>query len=384
MGLTGLFFGFPARSHMVPSLSIVRELVDRGVHLTCYSTSGFRSPIEATGATFARYPAACEALADPTDLAGLLRRVVEVTTAVLPRLSGEVAARPSFVMHDGSALWGRILARALAVTSVASITTFAFNRAMVRLLAPGDDVGLGDARLAPLLARLGCPDVVDGVDVIVAPGDLKLVYTSRFFQPSGRFFDDSHVFVGPLLEDRPRDGTRVAAVGSRPLAYLSFGTIFNRNRKELERISGILSSAGWQVVVSLGNPARRVEGDWPAYVQVLSFVDPMTVLPQASLVVTHGGMASVSEALAHGIPLVIVPQGVDQHLVARRTAQLGAALVMDAAASTEEWRAALSRLSAERARFAAAAARVRDSFSDVTPVRSAVDRLLQLVSAQGA
>jgi UDP:flavonoid glycosyltransferase YjiC (YdhE family) len=88
--------------------------------------------------------------------------------------------------------------------------------------------------------------------------------------------------------------------------------------------------------------------------------------------------------LAHGIPLVIVPQGIDQHLVARRTAQLGAALVMDAAASTEEWRAALSRLSAERARFAAAAARVRDSFSDVTPVRSAVDRLLQLASAQGA
>src|SRR5262249_28314212 len=157
----------------------------------------------------------------------------------------------SFIIHDGSALWGRIVAQALAVTSVASITTFAFNRSMVQLLAHGNNGGLGGARLEQLLARLNSSHVVDEVDVIVAPGDLKVVYTSRFFQPGGRFFDGSHVFVGPLLDARPRNGARVAMPGSRPLAYVSFGTVFNRNLGLLNRISGILSAAGWQVVVSL-------------------------------------------------------------------------------------------------------------------------------------
>ena len=384
MGLSGLFFGFPARSHTVPSLPIVRELVSRGVHVKYQSTSRFRPLIEATGARFARYPAVCEGLADPTDLAGHLQRVVEVTTEILPQLLAEVGARPSFVIHDGSALWGRILARALAVASVASITTFAFNRSMVQLLARGDDVVLGGARLKKLLAKLNCSHVVDNVDVVVATGDLKLVYTSRFFQPGGRFFDDRHVFVGPLLDGRPRDGARVALSGSRPVAYVSFGTIFNRDIDRLNRISGILCEAGWQVVVSLGDPAGKVSGQWPPHVQVHPFVDQMAVLAHAGLVATHGGMASVSEALAHAIPLIVLPQSLDQHLVARRTAQLGAAVVMDDASSMAQWQSAVTRLSTERAGFAVAAARVGESFADVTPVTSAVERLLRLVCPEAA
>jgi MGT family glycosyltransferase len=382
MALSGLYFGFPARSHTVPGLSIVRELVNRGVQVKYYSTPKFRSLIESSGAQFATYPAVCESLADATDLAGHLQRVVDVTTAILPQLLEDIGARPSFIIHDGSALWGRILARVLAVVSVASITTFAFNRSMVQLLRHGNGSSLDGARLEKLLARLNCSYVVDDVNVIVATGDLKVVYTSRLFQPGGRFFDESHLFVGPLLDARPRDGARVALPGSRPLAYLSLGTIFNNHLGLLNRFSGVLSEAGWQVVVSLGDPVKQVTGEWAPHVQVHPFVDQMAVLSQARLVVAHGGMASVSETLAHGIPLIVIPQGVDQYLVAQRTAQLGAAVVIDDASSIGQWQAALSRISTERAQFVAAAARIGDSFADVTPVRSAVDRLLHLVSPE--
>lgn len=380
MGLNAVFFGFPIRSHTVPSLPIVRELLNRGARLTYYSTPKFRPLIEATGARFAAYPSACEPLGDPIDTAGHIRRVVEVTTRILPRLIAEVDERPSLIIFDSQALWGRIIARHLGTISVASITTFAFTRSMVQLLGHGEGRGLDGLYVAEGIATLNSAEIADYADVIVAPGDLKLVYTSRFFQPGGRFFDDSYLFMGPQLEDRPRDGVVVSSSGPRPLAYLSFGTIFAAEPGLLNRISAILSGAGWRVVVSLGDPRRKAAGDWPPHVQVHSFVDQMAVLSRASLVVTHGGMSSVSEALAHGIPLIVVPQTVDQHLVARRVTGLGAAVTVDNASSPDEWRAALSRIMAEPAKFAAAAARIGNSFTDAIPISSAADRMFALVN----
>lgn len=382
MGLNAVVFGFPIRSHTVPSLPIVRELLNRGARLTYYSTSKFRPLVEAVGARFAAYPSACESLGDSIDTAGHIRRVVEVTTRILPRLIAEMEERPSLIIFDSQALWGRLIARDLGTISVASITTFAFTRSMVQLLGHSEGGGLDGPYVAEAIAQLNRGDIVDYADVIVAPGDLKLVYTSRFFQPGGRFFDDSYLFMGPLLDGRPRDGVDVSSSGARPLAYLSFGTIFATDLGLLNRISAILSAAGWRVVVSLGDPQRMAAGDWPPHVQVHSFVDQMAVLSRAGLVVTHGGMSSVSEALAHGIPLIVVPQTVDQHLVARRVAGLGAAVTVDNASSLDEWKAALSRIMAEPAKFAAAAARVGNSFTDVIPISSAVDRMFALVSGQ--
>jgi UDP:flavonoid glycosyltransferase YjiC (YdhE family) len=40
--------------------------------------------------------------------------------------------------------------------------------------------------------------------------------------------------------------------------------------------------------------------------------------------VTHGGMGSVHEALAFGVPMVLFPQMIEQSLVASRVAALGA------------------------------------------------------------
>jgi MGT family glycosyltransferase len=229
-----------------------------------------------------------------------------------------------------------------------------------------------------MLELLGVADT--GVlDVLVPVACLKIVCTSRFFQPSGRFFEDSHVFVGPLLEQRPQQGIRIQPEGPRPLAYLSLGTIFNRDRQLFRAIAAKLSAAGWQVAVSTGNAAGHDLEDWPPYVRAWPFVNQLAALRLADLAVTHGGMGSISEIMACGVPAIVYPRAADQFLVARRAASLGAAVVVDDAEDfCGAWDAAIARVRAERSTMVAAAARIAQSFSEVTPIGVAADRVLQL------
>ena len=55
--------------------------------------------------------------------------------------------------------------------------------------------------------------------------------------------------------------------------------------------------------------------------RVYARVPQLTVLRRASLFVTHGGMNSVNEALYYGVPMIVIPFGLDQPLVGRELAR---------------------------------------------------------------
>ncbi|HEY0962248.1 MAG TPA: nucleotide disphospho-sugar-binding domain-containing protein [Pseudomonadales bacterium] len=382
-------FGYPARGHTVPSLPVVAELIQRGCEVEYYSVEAYRALVEGSGAKFVPYPAACESLMRPLDLDDHLVRGVAVTAAMLPGLLHDVA-HADLVVCDASALWGQLFARAREVPCVVSITTFAFTRAMLQLFGaspqrPPRGWGECTAALATLNADYGA-GIRDHLDLMAPDAALKLVYTSALLQPGGTFLDASHVFVGPLLARRAREGSAAPVEhDARPLAYVSLGTIFNRDHDLLRRIAGVLTDGGWRVLVSLGDATAGNSGEWPAGVDVRAFVDQIGVLREAKLFVTHGGMNSVSEALAQAVPLVVIPQGVDQHVVARRAASLGAALVVEhEQASADNLHAAFSRIAQQHATFRAAADKVRRSFDDVTTLPDAVARMSSLIDRRAA
>jgi MGT family glycosyltransferase len=372
------YFGFPVRGHTAPSLPLVAALTRRGAEVDYYSLPAFKPLVESAGARFVAYPGGCEELlTTPVDSSEHLARNLAVAETLLPLLLAEMAPAPDLVLFDASAIWGGILARRLGLPTVCSISTFAFNRQLLKML----NAPLPAAWSQPTFERLNLTydaKLQDHLDLMAPTADLKVVYTSRAFQPAGRFLDESHLFIGPLATERPRDGTHARAIGQRPLAYVSLGTLFNQDRALLLRISQVLADRGWQVIVSLGD-AAAASSSWPEHVQAYPFVDQIGVLAQAQLFVTHGGMNSVSEALSQAVPMIVVPQAVDQHLVAKQVTGLGAAVVIERdAVSAESLSAALAKIENDRPAFVAAATRLQKSFAEAAPLADAIDRVLAL------
>ena len=83
-------------------------------------------------------------------------------------------------------------------------------------------------------------------------------------------------------------------------------------------------------------------------------VPQLTLLCRATLFVTHGGMNSVNEALYYGVPMIVLPFGLDQPLVGRELERrkLGRVIAPRALTAARLWRTAKELLRDPEARKA--------------------------------
>jgi len=121
-----------------------------------------------------------------------------------------------------------------------------------------------------------------------------------------------------------------------PALYVTLGTIFNLESGDLfDRVlTGVRDWPG-DVVMTVGedlDPAQL--GSQPDHIHLHGFTPQAAILPQVSLVVSHGGSGSVLGALAHGLPMVILAMGADQPRNAARCAELGVARALDPLVAT--------------------------------------------------
>jgi UDP:flavonoid glycosyltransferase YjiC (YdhE family) len=124
------------------------------------------------------------------------------------------------------------------------------------------------------------------------------------------------------------------------------------------------------VLVTLGGPSHAPSAA-RRNVAVEPFADHDELFPRCDAVVTHGGLGTVLRALAHGVPLVMLPLGRDQLVNADRIAQLGAGMHLPRGAPTERIRLALEQLILGPA-FSEAAAAAAARIAAGEPDRSAV------------
>lgn len=151
------------------------------------------------------------------------------------------------------------------------------------------------------------------------------------------------------------------AKGERPRALVSFGTVFGRP-EQLSPLVGALVGRDLDVVVTVNDDAGRFDVD-PTRVHVSRFVPLETLLVGVDVMVTHGGAGTTLAALAHGVPLVVLPQGADHPRQAERVvnADAGIALAGDEATPDAVAAAAIRALTDPVIR--AGAALVRDEIA---------------------
>lgn len=190
--------------------------------------------------------------------------------------------------------------------------------------------------------------------------------------------------IRPTSPDPEPAATHSPGDGHRPLVYVSLGTAFNVESGDLfARVIAGLRDLPVDVLVTVGNEIDPAEhGPQPANVMIERFVPQWSVLPRSDLVVSHGGSGGVIGALAHGLPLVVLPLGADQPHNAARVEALGVGQVLDAVTATpDEVQAAVAQVLADPVPRAAAE-RLGDQCAALPPPAEAVAWLEDLAGGQ--
>ncbi len=401
--MNALFFNIPAYGHVNPSLPLVTALTRRGHTVTYYNTERFRAVIESAGAQFQPYAAFDDAYIEAHKLDGtspnrIALELMRLTARVLPSLIDEVnRLQPDVIIYDGLAPWGFYLAQIVRLPSVVSLAILPLvipsSAALVNLSVIGAVVsmmlsdiqqGVKAWQLAKTLAQQYAIKPLAATQLLNAPGDLAISYTSAAFQANAKSVP--HVrFVGRELPEYPLDPSfSFDAVRGRRVIYISLGTVNNQNVDFFRACIQAFAHQDVFVIISTGG---GIDADLfaplPDNIALYDWVAQTDVLARASLFITHGGLNSIHDGLGYGVPLLLVPQQGEQTMNALRVVELGAGLRIHKKQVTPERLRADAKRVLDDPRFHKAAADIGATFRAAGGVRCAADAIERLVALRG-
>jgi UDP:flavonoid glycosyltransferase YjiC (YdhE family) len=168
----------------------------------------------------------------------------------------------------------------------------------------------------------------------------------------------SFQYVGPVFERLPPSGWQSpwSANDLRPLVLVSFST--HDQWDETSRINRTLEALPgdhYRALVTSGmtEMGRIIK---PENVVVTPYLPHEEVLPLVKMAVIHAGHGSVTNCLAHGVPMICLPNPYsDQSMLAAQVESLSAGLALDGdGATVEEIARAVKRVMSGPSYFAAA------------------------------
>lgn len=322
-------------------LPVAAELVRRGNTVRFYSFDEFEEKIKAAGAEFISCDSFLPELTKQEE-AGLKKvsatemtiQDIRVTLRMNDFLDKEFKLfQPDVIYTDSVCFWGKLNAWKHQVPMVVSTSTFAFNqmssRYMKHSLSEIADLLFGLPKISRELKTLrSCGFQVKNVLSLIQSdnGTDSVVYTSKNFQPCSESFSGHYAFVGPsvfsnVLPEKKKE---------KPLVYISMGTVINDRPDFYGKCIDALKNLNIDVTISCGKAVDPEElGSLPDNIRVYPYVDQLDILARADVFLTHCGMNSVSESLYMATPMILYPQTNEQNAVARRTAEIGAGIMLE-------------------------------------------------------
>ncbi|SHM35810.1 glycosyltransferase [Actinacidiphila paucisporea] len=381
-----LFVSLPLTGHVHPMAAVSRELADRGHEVMWAGSESFLRPVLGPGTAIAPIPLRAHRGQADRGMAAAKSRwegyIVPHAKVTLPGIERAVAAfRPDVLAVDQHAVAGAIAAhRAGLPWASLAPTTMELTRPYRAL--PEVEAWL-HRQMAAAWTAAGMPGEPPH-DLRFSP-HLLIAFTGTALN-GPLDWPGNAVLVGPALAPRPPDpafpwdwldpGRRHVLVTVGTLAMDLAQDFHTRVVQALRPIGGSVQAI---VVAPDGTVPDAPEGD----VLVRPRAPVLDLMPRLDAVVSHGGLNTVCEALAHGVPLVVAPIKGDQPINAARVAAVGAGRRVRFAgvrpkALREELLAVLDDPS-----YRAAAHRVRDSFAAAGGAAAAALHLEQLLGRRG-
>ena len=362
-----LFVTWDGGGNVPPALSIARELTARGHAVRFVGHPGQRPALEAAGLEVApsrqaRAFSALDANSPPALVAtfgdrGLGRDVLDA-----------LADRDADVVVVDCMLFG-VMAELRRVGRRYVVLEHLYDAYLTGGWMKGPmGLGMRLKRLHPTRA--------------LAAAQLRLVASVPSLDPAGG--REGLTYVGPVCPvEHPVEAVDADA---DPMVLVSLSTFrFPRMTECLQAILDACAGLDTRVVATTGPVVDPDELHVPANAEVHRYVPHVELMPRASLVIGHGGHGTTLQALAHDLPMVLMPMHplLDQPMVARSVADAGAGRVVRKKATAAELRPVIASLLADGP-HRAAARRLGEEIRALPGAAGAADRLLALAGNAAA
>ena len=376
----------PGYGHILPMVPLARALLAAGHEVLWATAADACSRVAAAGIEVTEAGRTDEQMADA-------RREIATATAdmrpeelpryVFPRLFGAARTprmvsdlmpvaqqwRPDLVVHENGELAAPLVAEVLRVPNV----THAFGGAV-----PAEFVAAAGEKIAPLWTEhhlplppyAGCYQhgYLDISPPALQTVSLDHIATVQLLRPVSYTGEPTELPAGLARGD------------SRPLVYLTLGTVFNKPDVLRAVVAG-LAALEIRLLVTVGpqgDPAAL--GPQPAHVTVERYVSQTEVLPLCAAVVSHGGSGTVFGAAGLGLPQVCLPQAADQFRNTAGVVRAGAGVGLHPDQASGAAVAEAVRTVLDDPEIRAAAGRLSQQIAAMPGPDEAVSRLEELVS----
>jgi MGT family glycosyltransferase len=308
---------YPFAAFVNPTLPLVAVLIRRGYRVTYATTEPFARRVAQLGAELIPcQPISLDNVAEEPDPAAVAARFfprlwehIETAMSTLTRTYEQ--DRPVLLLYNNLALAGHILARRLGLRGVQLNATFALNQQGLHRQARDfrirQSICESSGRLDGFIQRHD----VASEGYLFSREKLNIYLFPRALQPLAESFDNSCFYAGRCAGEQPYYGDwPLENAAGRPIVLVSTSTMYVRGPDYFRMCIEALSGLEFHVLLSIGgsNDAASL-GPLPSHFEVIQHTAHVRILPYASLFIYLGGSISTSEAMYHGVPLLVMSFG---------------------------------------------------------------------------
>jgi UDP:flavonoid glycosyltransferase YjiC (YdhE family) len=330
--------------NLPPERSLVRALVARGHQVDVLAHPSIQDKFKADGARFHPYRnvlpySSLDRMDLDSELQNTFDNIIFAQGVFDDTISLAKELNPNALLIDGTLTYGLLAAKFLGTP------TIAMWHSLYGLVLGGPFADAFNSRISELNSigtRHDLAPFSSYRELLEADQVLVFSYANGFDEHPD--LPNNVIHVGPLRSIDPEAQDEYAPTSDAPLVIVALSTSYMDQHVVLQKICDAVAGLPIQVLVTTGQAVSPDSLSVGSNTIAQTFVAHDLVLPHAHLLITHAGHGTVAAGLAHGVPLLCVPLGRDQPLVAQKVVDLGLGNVVSADDSTQEIQQAIERL----------------------------------------